>query len=78
MIFVYLKEDYSGASSRFDYGKKGDAVVIIERNINMVRVINDRGLEFWLNENRLSTEKIKRDEPTKNKISTVVSKKSKR
>ena len=72
MIFVYLKEDYSGPLSRFDYGKKGDAVVIVERNINMVRVINDRGLEFWLNENRLSTEKINKDEtipkPIKRKV----------
>ena len=58
MIINYIKEDVKGASSKKEYGKKGDKVYVIGHTINMVLVSDFSGNKFWVNKNILSNEKL--------------------
>lgn len=58
MIINYIKEDVKGASTKKEYGKKGDKVYVISHTINMVLVSDFSGNKFWVNKNKLSNEKL--------------------
>jgi hypothetical protein len=65
---MYMKESYTGAYSAIQYGLKGDIVYIIKREADgFVCVVNQNDLRFWIQETKLSTEKIEKDAiiPTK-------------
>ena len=57
MIWQYLTEDVKGASSKKEYGKKGEMVAILTHSLNMRLVVNQYGNKFWVNEKQLTNEK---------------------
>lgn len=59
MIWQYLTEDITGASSKREYGKKGERVAIITHSINMRLVVNEKGNKYWVNVKQLSNDKIR-------------------
>lgn len=69
MMPIYMKESYTGAFSAIQYAEKGDMVYIIHRSEpDMVLVVNQNGLKFYIHETKLSNTPIERDEiivPTK-------------
>ena len=53
-MMCYLINDYRGACSKMLYAPAGTQVYILQRVDNMVRVIDNKGESFWINESNLT------------------------
>jgi len=58
---MYLTEDYTGAASGIEFGKKGDKVDVIDTRDDMILVQGARGEIFWIKRSKLSETPIKPD-----------------
>ena len=57
---MYLTEDIIGASSRIIYGRKGDKIEVIKKELDLCFVMN-KGIRFFVRYEKLSEEKIDPD-----------------
>ncbi len=62
----YLKENMISGNKNITYGVKGEVVKVVSDFDNCFIVESEKGIKFGVNKNLLSTEKIEKDEPTKN------------
>jgi hypothetical protein len=54
---MYLTEDIIGASSRIVYGRKGDKVEVIRKELDLC-FVNNQGNRFFVRYENLSEQKI--------------------
>ena len=54
---MYLTQDIIGASSRIVYGRKGDKVEVIRKELDLC-FVNNHGNRFFIRYEKLSEEKV--------------------
>ena len=54
---MYLTEDIIGAASRIVYGRKGDKVEVIRKELDLC-FVNNHGNRFFVRYEKLSEEKV--------------------
>lgn len=54
---MYLTEDIIGAASRIVYGRKGDKVEVIRKDLDLC-FVNNHGNRFFVRYEKLSEEKV--------------------
>lgn len=69
MIIQYLKKDIKSYHSNRFYGRKGDKVTVISRDVSgLIKVMTLSGNMFFIKEEYLSIELVEKDIETKKNI----------